>query len=87
MPTEKQDQDAFYEQAIAAYGAALDRLAQCYEADAEKRQDLLQEIRLALWRSFEAFDSRCSFRTWIYRVAHNVAISHVMRRRRGEEGL
>jgi DNA-directed RNA polymerase specialized sigma24 family protein len=33
----------------------------------------LQEIRIALWRSFANFDGRCSLRTWVYRVAHNTA--------------
>jgi len=37
---------------------------------------------VALWRSFAAFDGRCSVRTWVYRVAHNVATSQVVRRRR-----
>ncbi len=82
MRTEDSGQATNYEQAISAYGAAIGRLSQCYEADADKRQDLLQEIHLALWRSFEAFDSRCSLRTWVYRVAHNVASSHVIRCRR-----
>jgi RNA polymerase sigma-70 factor (ECF subfamily) len=41
----------------------------------EDRRDLLQEIHLALWRSFATFDDRCSLRTWVYRVAHNVATS------------
>jgi len=36
----------------------------------------------ALWRSFAGFDGRCSLRTWVYRVTHNVAISHVLRQRR-----
>lgn len=36
---------------------------------------------MALWRSFAAFDGRCSLRTWVYRVAHNVATSQVIRRR------
>ena len=35
-----------------------------------------------LWRSFAQFDGRCSERTWVYRVAHNVAASHVLSRRR-----
>ena len=34
-------------------GPALGRLARGYEADSEKRRDLLQEIHLALWRSFK----------------------------------
>ena len=79
MTNDRSNHDALYEGAITAYGAALDRLARSYEADQEKRRDLLQEIHLALWQSFGSFDSRCSLRTWIYRVAHNVATSHVIR--------
>jgi len=70
-----------YAEAAATYGAALDRLARAYEARSERRLDLLQEIHVALWRSFASFDRRCSLRTWVYRVAHNVAISEVTRRR------
>lgn len=64
------------------FGAALERLARAYEADADLRRDLLQEIHVALWRSFLSFDGRCSLRTWVYRVAHNVGASHVVRQRR-----
>jgi len=75
-------QDELYQQATAAYGDALDRLVRAYELDFEKRRDLLQEIHLALWRSFETFEARCSLRTWVYRIAHNIATSHVIRQRR-----
>jgi RNA polymerase sigma-70 factor (ECF subfamily) len=81
------DQDGLYTQAAAEYGAALARLARGYEADADKRRDLLQEIHLALWRSFGGskaggFKAQCSLRTWVYRVAHNAATSWVIRQRR-----
>ena len=79
-----ESQDDFYEKAAVEYGAALARLAASYEADPELRRDLLQEIHLALWRSFGKFNGRCSVRTWIYRVAHNVATSHVVRQARGK---
>ena len=49
--------------------------------DGERRRDLLQDIHLALWQSLDRFDARCSLRTWTYRVAHNLAISKVIRRR------
>jgi RNA polymerase sigma-70 factor (ECF subfamily) len=75
-------QDDLYQEAAATYGAALERLARAYEADPDKRRDLSQDIQLALWRSFEGFDGRCSLRTWIYRVAHNTATSHIIRQRR-----
>jgi DNA-directed RNA polymerase specialized sigma24 family protein len=75
-------EDDRYREAAAAYGAALERLACAYEADPDHRRDLLQEIHLALWRSFAGWDARCSLRTWVYRVAHNAATSHVIRQRR-----
>jgi len=71
-----------YREAAAGYGAALDRLASAYEANPEERRDLLQDIHVGLWRSFIAFDGRCSLRTWVYRVAHNMATSHVIRQKR-----
>ena len=75
-------QDARYRQAAAEFGPALERLARAYEADPERRRDLLQEIHLALWRSFAGWHGACSMRTWVYRVAHNAATSHVIRERR-----
>lgn len=75
-------QDERYRQAAAEFGPALVRLARGYEMDSEKRRDLLQEIHLALWRSLAAFDTRCSLRTWVYRVAHNAAASYSVRQKR-----
>jgi RNA polymerase sigma-70 factor (ECF subfamily) len=75
-------QDQRYLAAAAEFGPALERLARAHEADPDQRTDLLQEIHLALWRSMGAFDGRCSTRTWVYRVAHNAAASHVLKRRR-----
>jgi len=75
-------QDSAYLAAAEEFGAALDRLARAYEFDDEKRRDLLQEIHFQLWRSFAKFDARCAVRTWVYRVAHHVAASYVIRERR-----
>jgi RNA polymerase sigma-70 factor (ECF subfamily) len=76
--------DALYEEAVRMYGSALDRLARAYEAEPETRRDLLQEIHFALWSSFEKYDARCTTRTWVYRVAHNVGASHVAHDRRAK---
>ena len=77
-------QDQLYERATAQFGPALERLARSYEADSDKRRDLLQESHLAMWRSFEGFRSQCSLRTWVYQVAHNIAASHVLKDRRAK---
>jgi RNA polymerase sigma-70 factor, ECF subfamily len=79
---ERSKQDSLYEEAARNFGAALARLASAYQADPDKRRDLLQEIHIALWRSFAGFNGACSLRTWVYRVAHNVATSHMVREKR-----
>jgi len=75
-------QEALYKEATQAFGGALQRLARAYEEDPDKRRDLLQDIHLALWLSLNKYESRCSLRTWVYRVAHNTATSHVIRQHR-----
>jgi len=84
---DRREQDALYEQAATEHGAMIRRLGRGYEADPERRRDLLQDILLELWRSLELFDGRCALRTWVYRVAHNVAASHIVRQRRIAERL
>jgi RNA polymerase sigma-70 factor, ECF subfamily len=84
---ERSNQLARYEEAIDSYGAALVRLARSYEADPDVRQDLVQEIHLALWRSLALFDGGCSLRTWVYRVAHNAAATHMVKARRQRSAL
>src|SRR5689334_25204995 len=74
--------DALFERIAAEYSAPMARVARAHEADPSLQQDLLQDIHLALWRSLPSFGGRCSLRTWVYRVAHNVAATHVLRRRR-----
>lgn len=82
ISTEQASQDDLYKEAVEKYGSALQRLAGAYEADPEKRRDLSQELHFQLWRSFQRYDGRCSLRTWIYRVAHHVAASYVIREKR-----
>lgn len=75
-------QDDQYQRAAEEFQPALERVSRAYEANPDKRRDLLQEIHFQLWRSFANFDNRCSVRTWVYRVAHNTAASYVIREKR-----
>ena len=79
--------DGDYQEAIDRFGQALERLARAYEADPDTRRDLIQDIHFAIWRSLAGYDRRCSLRTWVYRIAHNTATSHVTRafRRRRQQ--
>jgi RNA polymerase sigma-70 factor (ECF subfamily) len=76
------NQDELWRKATIEFGSALERLGRAYEFDPEKRRDLMQEIHFQLWRSFQRYDARCSVRTWVFRVAHHVAASHVLREHR-----
>jgi RNA polymerase sigma-70 factor, ECF subfamily len=78
-------QDALYHQATDQYGRDIARFAAGYERDPQLRQELLQEVHLALWQSFASFVGQCSLRTWVYRVAHNVGVRHIQRRVRRPE--
>lgn len=80
--TEQASQDDLYASAVAEFGASMARLAAAYELDRSLRQDLLQDIHVALWRSFATFRNQCSLRTWVYRVAHNAAADFVRRHKR-----
>ena len=53
-----------------------------YERDPIAREDLFQEIAIALWTALPQFRGDSSERTWIYRVAHNTAITFAARQRR-----
>ena len=73
-------QDALYVQATAEFGPALVRLAAATEHDPTAQRDLLQDIHMSLWLSFAGYLGQCSLRTWVYRVAHNAAATHVRKR-------
>jgi len=70
-----------YEALWSEYGDGLVRLASSYESVCDAREDLLQEIRLALWKALPTFRGDCSLRTFVYRVAHNRGLTHVWRRK------
>lgn len=56
------------------------KVASVYARGGEQRRDLVQEIGAQLWRAFSGYDERrAKFSTWLYRIALNVAISHLRR--------
>ena len=74
--------DKLYQEAADQFAHAMQRLARATEANPDRRLDLLQDMHFQLWKSLSAFDGRCRLKTWVYRIIHNVAASHVDRERR-----
>ena len=62
-------------QRIEQYKHILYKVANSYCREPDDRPDLIQEILIQLYLSFEKFDGRVKFSTWVYRIALNVAIS------------
>ena len=58
------------------------KVANGYGRDAEDRADLAQEIAAQLWRAWPTYDEARPLATWMYRIALNVAISHLRGRSR-----
>jgi RNA polymerase sigma factor (sigma-70 family) len=53
----------------------LYKVAKAYCQDEDDRKDLVQEMTVQLWRSFETYNDEYKYSTWMYRIALNVAIS------------
>jgi len=64
------------------YEPPLRRLAGAYLQQPADREDLVQEVAIAIWQAIPKFRSESSERTWLYRIAHNVAISSSAKLRR-----
>jgi len=72
----KRELEAAFDEVMGSYGAALRRVAASYDADPALREDLFQEIGLAIWRALPKFRGEASIRTFIFRIAHNRGLSH-----------
>lgn len=66
-----------FRQILQQHAALLGRVSAAYEANFHLRQELLQEISLAVWQALEKFKGESSVKTYVLRVAHNKAITHV----------
>jgi RNA polymerase sigma factor (sigma-70 family) len=76
-----------FDRILGEHGSAISRLAYSYEATASIREELMQEIALAIWRALPHFRGECSERTFVFRIAHNRGLTHVRRRRPPQQSL
>lgn len=67
---------AFFEHIVIRYEQKLSRyIRRLGVHNDEDRADVLQNIFIKVYRNLNGFDSALSFSSWIYRIAHNEAIS------------
>lgn len=73
--------EQIFQQLVEDCGGGIARLASSYVRNRAEREDLAQEIWLAIWRALPGFRGDSSLRTFAYRIAHNRSVTQLARRR------
>ena len=72
---------------LTTYAPLLGRVAASYESDPRRREDLIQDISLAVWRALARFKHESSLKTYVAKIAHNRCVDHVLKEKRHKEKL
>jgi RNA polymerase sigma-70 factor (ECF subfamily) len=74
------DEDA-YAHLVRRYEPKLRVYVSQIVGNAEEARDLVQEAFIRVWSNLDQFNPRYRFSTWLFRIAHNLAIDQLRRRR------
>ena len=77
MPSDALDQR--FRHLLDAHAGVMWRIAGAYARTRPDREDLYQEMLLHVWRALPSFRGDASERTWLTRIAFNVALGTVRR--------
>ena len=70
-----------FEALVLRYQTRIVNYASAMVRDAGGAEDVAQETFVRAWRGLGRFRGESSFKTWLYRIATNVARTHLDRRR------
>jgi len=65
----------FYTSSILPYAAIIIKICRAYTNTQEDFEDYYQEVSLQIWRSRDNFREESEWSTWIYRLALNVCLT------------
>jgi RNA polymerase sigma factor (sigma-70 family) len=74
------DQEA-YSELITRYKRLIYSVAYKFSRDSDEVNDLAQEAFIKIYRSLSRYDSQYKFSTWSVKVATNICLDHVRRKR------
>ena len=60
---------------IESHKGMIFKVSKMYVDHQEDREDLYQEIVFQLWKSYQKFEGKSQFSTWLYRVSLNTALT------------
>src|SRR5437868_816763 len=70
---------ARFQELLAAHATDIERVVRHFAENAMDRDDLRQEIAIAIWKALPRFRGRASERTYVIRIAQNRAITFRLR--------
>lgn len=82
----KHDERAFSE-FVDLYQARIFGFVRRMTSSPEEAEDITQDVFIRAFQHFHRFDSRCSVKTWLFRIAHNLCIDHSRRCGRTLSGI
>jgi RNA polymerase sigma-70 factor (ECF subfamily) len=68
-----------FEQIVTELGPGIARVVASYERNPVARQDLAQEVLIAIYKSLPALRDQTKLRPFVFRIAHNRCLDHVIR--------
>ena len=64
-----------FERLLELYGVKVFRMAVMLLRDADRAEEVAQDIFLKLWQALPAYDGRAAPSTWLYTIARNTCLS------------
>ena len=71
----------FYRLSILPYAGIIIKICRAYTHTQEDFEDYYQEVCLQIWRSKDNFKKESEWATWVYRIALNVCLTLVKKKR------
>jgi RNA polymerase sigma factor (sigma-70 family) len=72
-----------FEQIVSEHGPAIWRVVASYAPPGAERDDLAQDVLLAVWQALQRFRGDASVKTFVLRIAHNRGLSQAWKRAKG----
>ena len=66
---------------VQQHGRGIFRLAYRMTGNEEDAEDVVQETFLKAYRQIDRYEARCSFSTWLYRIASNCSLDLIRKRK------
>ncbi len=80
----KSKREKQFAQVMQTHRGLLGRIIESYAPPGPDRDDLSQDVGLALWRALPAFREDSSLKTFVAKIAHNRGLSFVYQRRQNQ---